>query len=66
MFISYSVRGKDDVFHAPEPLLSWGSVNHAGVVVTSGKLWEGGFRSEPGGTCPPSSAQPLVVGVSLQ
>lgn len=45
------MKGKDDVFHSPEPYLSQGSVNHAGVVVTSGKLWEEGFRSEPSGGC---------------
>lgn len=44
-----SVKGKNDVFHSPEPQLSQGTVNHAGVVATSGKLWEGGFRSEPSG-----------------
>lgn len=39
--ISQSVKGKDDVFHSPEPQLSQRTVNHAGVVETSGKLWEG-------------------------
>lgn len=41
--VSQSVKGKDDVFHSPEPQLSLGSVNHARVVATSGKLLKGGF-----------------------
>lgn len=41
--VTQLVKGKGDVFHSPEPQLSKDTVNHARVVVTSGRLGKGGF-----------------------